>query len=150
MLGPAEKGPPPRPPNPIVDVLVASPSRGTLHIHGCFPSIMEDEIQFNGCSQRRDRAEARTFERPFDPRTEPVSEVLSTAIASIKGERVSELPVLQNTIKADVLDDLLTPHREGETDEDGYTVFFQYATYEVCVDSSGVLTITEATDEENE
>lgn len=75
----------------------------------------------------------------FEP-GESVSETLVTAIASLENRRRRELPVLNESIDADALDELFEPRIDGTRRQSDRVLTFDYAGYDVRVHSDGDIT----------
>lgn len=90
------------------------------------------------------------YRRPFDPQTESASGALLTAVASIDGRELLDLPALYDAIDPEALDGVVVPQPNGRAREADCTVSFRYAGYDVSIDSDGILTLAESTDGESE
>ena len=83
-----------------------------------------------------------TYDFIFDPETESVSVALLTSVAWLDGTDQTNLPMLADCIDPEALDDLFAHSTDGTGQRADCTLTFQYAGYEVCVESSGNISLT--------
>jgi hypothetical protein len=94
----------------------------------------------DGNDRSNDDPSTNVYRIDYDPASERPSLAVVSAVAEITGRDVIDLPLLQDTLSPECLDDLFAPTEAGSPRDDG-RVEFPYHDFRVTVYSHGRIEI---------